>query len=223
MARGRQFATFPRDDFTTVDMKAPRWDPAQKKVVVNDIPIPEPGEDQLLVKLASASLYHSVMMAIGGIIELQPANWLAAAGCGGLGQLATQYAKAMSYHVVGIDINDTILAECKAQGTDAVSNSITNKDYVAEVLKLSGGGVKTSAVYSNAEAAYAGAPALIKLGGILIVVGIAHKPLQVPTMDLCLGSIESRLRAKASFGGWAKRLNLLLSIIFFLKLRSIQV
>jgi propanol-preferring alcohol dehydrogenase len=35
-------------------------------VVVNDIPIPEPGEDQLLVKLASASLYHSVMMAIGG-------------------------------------------------------------------------------------------------------------------------------------------------------------
>ena len=34
------------------------------KVVVNDVAIPEPGENQFLVKIASASLCHSDMMAI---------------------------------------------------------------------------------------------------------------------------------------------------------------
>jgi propanol-preferring alcohol dehydrogenase len=37
---------------------------AQKKIVVNEVPIPEPGENQFLVKMASASLCHSDMMAI---------------------------------------------------------------------------------------------------------------------------------------------------------------
>jgi len=34
-------------------------------VVVNDIPVPEPGENQFLVKIASASLCHSDMLAMG--------------------------------------------------------------------------------------------------------------------------------------------------------------
>jgi propanol-preferring alcohol dehydrogenase len=37
---------------------------AQKKIVVNEVPIPEPGESQFLVKIASASLCHSDLMAI---------------------------------------------------------------------------------------------------------------------------------------------------------------
>ena len=108
-------------------------------------------------------------------------------GCGGLGQLATQYAKAMGCHVVGIDINDDILAQCKAQGADAVFNSRTNKRYVEELLELTGGGVKTAAVFSNADAAYAGAPQIIKLGGVLMVVGLPHNPLKISSMDLALG------------------------------------
>lgn len=121
---------------------------------------------------------------------MKAGDWLAVVGCGGLGQLATQYAKAMGIHVVGIDINDTILAECKAQGADAVFNSMTNKEYVAEIIKLTGGGVGAAAVYSNADAAYAGAPQLIKLGGVLMVVGIPHNPLKISAMDLALGKFK---------------------------------
>ena len=36
----------------------------QKKIVVNELPVPEPGENQFLVKMASASLCHSDLMAI---------------------------------------------------------------------------------------------------------------------------------------------------------------
>jgi propanol-preferring alcohol dehydrogenase len=89
----------------------------------------------------------------------------------------------MGCHVVGIDINDSILSQCKAQGADAVFNSMTNKSYVEELLKLTGGGVKAVAVFSNADAAYAGAPQIIKLGGVL-------NPLKISSMDLVLGKYK---------------------------------
>jgi propanol-preferring alcohol dehydrogenase len=111
-------------------------------------------------------------------------------GGGGLGQLATQYAKAMGCKVVCIDINDEILAQCTAQGADAVFNSMTNKNYVKELLELTKGGVKAADVFSNADAAYAGAPAIIKLGGVLMVVGLPHNPLKISSMDLALGKYK---------------------------------
>lgn len=137
------------------------------------------------VQLLNDAAFHSVDSS-----ELKPGDWLGVIGCGGLGQLATQYAKAMGCHVVGIDINDDILAQCKAQGADAVFNSLTNKGYVEELLKLTGGGVKAAAVFSNADAAYAGAPQIIKLGGVLMVVGLPHNPLKISSMDLALGKYK---------------------------------
>nr|OQO26166.1 hypothetical protein B0A51_03885 [Rachicladosporium sp. CCFEE 5018] len=45
-------------------MKAGRWDSEQQKVVITEVPIPEPEKGQFLIKLASASLCHSDIMAI---------------------------------------------------------------------------------------------------------------------------------------------------------------
>jgi len=104
--------------------------------------------------------------------------------------LATQYGKAMGYKVVCIDISDEILVQCTAQGADAVFNSMTNKNYVKELLELTGGGVKAADVFSNADAAYAGAPAIIKLGGVLMVIGLPHNPLKISAFDLALGKYK---------------------------------
>jgi alcohol dehydrogenase, propanol-preferring len=93
----------------------------------------------------------------------------------------------MGFRVVGIDVNDSVLAQCKAQGADAVFNSMTNKNYVKELLEITGGGVKAATIFSNADAAYAGAPQIIKLGGVLMVVGLPQNPLQISSMDLALG------------------------------------
>lgn len=48
----------------TKTMKAAQWDPMQQKAVINNIPIPEPAPNQVLIKIASASLCHSDVMAI---------------------------------------------------------------------------------------------------------------------------------------------------------------
>lgn len=45
-------------------MKAGQWDPKQNKVVINHIPIPEPGPNEIVVKITSASLCHTDIMAI---------------------------------------------------------------------------------------------------------------------------------------------------------------
>ncbi|KAH8670397.1 alcohol dehydrogenase [Tricladium varicosporioides] len=282
-------------------MKAAQWDPTLQKVVINQIPIPEPKENEFLVKIASASLCLSDLMSIAipkadrdyavtlghegagyvnklhpsaegkgfkvgdavgflyiigccfecrgcmvhnnhcltqdsrvqgftadgffaeyalvdwhsaivlpsnldvktasplfcaGVTayhcvdscELNPGDWLVIIGCGGLGQFATQYAKAMGFKIIGIDINDEILANVKSQGADVVFNSRTNKTYAKEILELTQGGAPAVAVFSNANAAYKSAPPLVRLGGILMVVGLPHDGVTFDALDIARGT-----------------------------------
>lgn len=57
-------ATVTTNDPTGLLMKAGRWSAEEQKVVIQEVPIPEPGPNQFLVKTASASLCHSDMMSI---------------------------------------------------------------------------------------------------------------------------------------------------------------
>ncbi|CEL09759.1 hypothetical protein ASPCAL12889 [Aspergillus calidoustus] len=289
-------------------IKAAQWDPTQQKVVVNNIPTPSPAPHQLLIKLASASLCHSDLMAIAqtdltnpftlghegagyvaalgadvvdrgfhvgdpvgflyingccfecegcgvhnmhctqgnpvvagfgrgggdfgffqeyaavdwqnvialpreldpkrssavfcaGITAfhavdsctLRPNQWFAAIGAGGLGQLAVQYAKAMGYKVLALDINDKALEACKSQGADVTFNTATHSStYASDIKPLTNGGVHAAAVFSGAPAAYKSAPGIIRPGGVLMVVGISPKPLELSSFDLAIGSYVVR-------------------------------
>lgn len=134
----------------------------------------------LLMRLAA---FHAVNSC-----NLSPGQWFGVIGAGGLGQLATQYAKAMQLNVIAIDINDETLAICKSQGADHVFNSKTNPNYVDDIKKLTSGGCHATAVFSASNAAYASAPKLLRVNGLLMVVGIAKEPLQVSTYDLAVAN-----------------------------------
>ncbi|KAI6777851.1 Alcohol dehydrogenase-like protein [Emericellopsis cladophorae] len=137
---------------------------------------------------AGVTAYHAVDSC-----ELKPGEWLAVVGCGGLGQYATQYAKAMGLKVVGVDISDDVLQAVTALGADAVVNSRTNAQAADEVKRITGKGAHAAAVFSGANAAYASAIELLRTNGLLMVIGIAAKDLQVSTFDLTTG----RYRIKA--------------------------
>lgn len=122
--------------------------------------------------------------------ELSPGEWLGIVGCGGLGQIATQYAKAMGLNVIGIDIQDANLEETRKQGADAVFNSKDNANYVEEIKKLTGGGCKAVAVYTNSHRAYQAVPDIIKLGGTLMVIGIPPGSIDASYMDLVMGKYK---------------------------------
>ncbi|TPX13722.1 uncharacterized protein E0L32_005925 [Thyridium curvatum] len=282
-------------------MKAGQYDPKQGKVVVNEIPVPVPGKNEMLVKIKSASLCHSDFLAMeqtkdepvtighegcGHIVafdpsaegkgfsvgdavgflcfrgccyncrgcsihfthcetggqrlqgwpgtdgffaeyaivdyhaaikldesvwdmtrasavfcagvttfhsidqcDLSPGDWFGVVGCGGLGQMAIQYAKAMGLRVVATDVAVANLAEAKSQGADAVFNSMQS-GYIDEIKKLTGGGCKAVAVYTNADKAYETAPSLIAVGGTLMAVGLPKNPIKVDVMDIAVSNYQ---------------------------------
>src|SRR5271154_6034454 len=55
--------------------------------------------------------------------ETKPGQWIAISGCGGLGHLGIQYAKAMGLLVCAVDIDDGKLAHAKLLGADLVFNA----------------------------------------------------------------------------------------------------
>lgn len=109
----------------------------------------------------------------------------------------------MGIKTIGLDINDHQLNMAKKVGADAVFNSMANKNYVEEIKKLTGKGCHAAAVYSASNAAYAGAPNILRTGGLLMVIGIAPKGLDfINTFDLTTG----RYRVKADSTGIPQRM-----------------
>ena len=98
--------------------------------------------------------------------------------------MAVRYAKAMGLKVVGLDVNDAMLEIVKQNGADAVFNTRSNPNYVEEVKKLTGSGLHAVAVYSNASPAYATAQTVLKINGLLMVIGLPDKPIEFDPFPL---------------------------------------
>ncbi|KAJ5753583.1 uncharacterized protein N7511_007736 [Penicillium nucicola] len=131
---------------------------------------------------AGITAYHAVKKC-----ELKEGDWIAIIGCGGLGHLAIQYAKALKLRVIGIDISESQLESAKSLGADAVFNSAKNPDYAEDISRLTGGGAHAAVVLSASNAAYGSAPNVLRINGILMVIGIPKDNLSVNALDILLG------------------------------------
>jgi D-arabinose 1-dehydrogenase-like Zn-dependent alcohol dehydrogenase len=113
-------------------------------------------------------------------------------GCGGLGQLAVQYGKAMGFNVIGIDINDDILATAKSQGAVEVFNSRSSQNWASDAKAFMdrgpNKGADAVAVFSAAEAAYTSAAQIVKLGGVIMVAGLPPKGATFDALDIARGT-----------------------------------
>lgn len=148
----------------------------------------------------AAPLFCAGVTAYHGIedCELKAGQWIAAIGCGGLGHLGIQYAKAMGLKVIGIDIADQALEEAKKCGADHVFNSIKDEDWKKKIVEITGGGVDAAVNFTASKRSYDDCPAIIKPGhGLLMVVGIPREPLQLNALDIALG----RYRVKGANNG----------------------
>jgi len=127
---------------------------------------------------ASLQAFHGVDSC-----GLKPGQWIVIVGCGGLGQMGIRFAKAMELKVIGLDINDEVLQEAKDSGADIVLNS-RDPNFEQEIRKATNGGADAVVVYSAAQAAYDTATKTLKIGGILMVIGLPSKPIQFSALDL---------------------------------------
>lgn len=122
---------------------------------------------------------------------LEAGQFLAIIGCGGLGQLAVRYAKAMNLKVVALDIDDRMLRRAKECGADAAFNVKSNPSFSKELRKLTGRrGCHAAAVFSDSPAAYKTAQKALTFGGVLMVVGLSEKPIELPSVMLSFGALQ---------------------------------
>ena len=75
--------------------------------------------------------------------RVQPQEWVAIYGCGGVGQSAIMIAKALGARVIAIDISPTALAKAIQLGADITINSSTS-DALAQIRAATGDGADVS-------------------------------------------------------------------------------
>jgi len=115
--------------------------------------------------------------------DLRPGQTVAIVGVGGLGHLAVQYAKAMGYHVIAVDISDDKLSLARKLGADMVVNA-ARTDPVAELQK--DGGVEGALVTAVSEKSFAQAVGMLGRGGTMSLVGLPPGGFELPIFEVVL-------------------------------------
>lgn len=115
--------------------------------------------------------------------DAKPGDTVAIVGIGGLGHLAVQYAKAMGFHVIAVDISDQKLNLAKECGADETYNAL-EQDVVSEIA--SQGGVQGILVTAVSTKSFADSIGMLARGGTMSMVGLPPGGFEVPIFDLVL-------------------------------------
>ncbi len=120
------------------------------------------------------------------VLDCKPGDWVAISGIGGLGHLAVQYARAMGFHVIAVDIDDAKLALATRLGADMVINA-ARQDPVLEVQRSLRGahGVLVTAV---SRPAFAQALGMLHKRGTMSLVGLPPGDFALPIFDVVLNA-----------------------------------
>lgn len=120
------------------------------------------------------------------VLECKPGDWVAISGIGGLGHMAVQYAKAMGFHVVAVDISADKLALARKLGADLTLNA-AELDPAAELQKQLRGvhGALITAVSRNAFAQGIG---MLHKRGTMSLVGLPPGDFGLPIFDVVLNA-----------------------------------
>ena len=118
--------------------------------------------------------------------EVKPGEWVVVSGIGGLGHMAVQYAKAMGFHVIAVDIDDAKLSLAKSLGADMTINCST-QDAPAVVQSAIAGahGVLVTAV---SRPAFAQAVGMLHKRGTMSLVGLPPGSFELPIFDVVLNA-----------------------------------
>lgn len=117
----------------------------------------------------------------------KPGDWVAIYGIGGLGHVALQYAKAMGFNVVAVDIADEKLTLAKELGADETVNGL--KEDPVEAIQSRLGGVQASISVAVTKKAFEQAYESVKRGGTLVVVGLPNDELPIPIFNTVLNGV----------------------------------
>jgi propanol-preferring alcohol dehydrogenase len=132
---------------------------------------------------AGVTTYKALKMA-----DLAAGEWVAIYGIGGLGHLALQYAKAMGYRVIAVDIHDEKLKLAKELGADLTVNGAAVDP--AQAIFEQTGGAHAAVSVAVTKKAFEQAYRSVRRGGTLVVVGLPNDQLPIPIFDTVLNGVS---------------------------------
>jgi len=125
---------------------------------------------------------------------LEPEEWLAVWGAGGLGQLAIQMARLEGWRVIAVDPSAANRKLAAAAGAEVTLDP--NCDDVRKAFKGIGGAHGAISFVAAASAVQSAVRA-VRRGGCAVLVGLAPETIELPLLDVVLKG----LRVEGSFLG----------------------
>jgi propanol-preferring alcohol dehydrogenase len=123
--------------------------------------------------------------------DARPGEWLAISGIGGLGHIAIQYAKAMGFHVVALDVAPDKLALARELGAD-LAHDARDPGIVERIVRETGGGAHGVLVTAVSRSAFAQALQLARRRGTVSLVGLPPGTFETPIFDVVLKRLTLR-------------------------------
>jgi propanol-preferring alcohol dehydrogenase len=120
------------------------------------------------------------------VLDCKAGDWVAISGVGGLGHLAVQYAKAMGFHVVAIDVSEAKLSLARKLGAEKTVNALTTDPVMVLQRELKGAhGVLVTAVSNKAFDQGVG---MLHKRGTMALVGLPPGDFALPIFDVVLNA-----------------------------------
>ena len=137
------------------------------------------------ITCAGVTTYKAIKEA-----KVEPGQWVAIYGAGGLGNLAIQYAKKVfNARVVAVDINQDKLDLAKESGADLVVNGKEVED-VAGYIQEKTGGTHSAVVTAVSKVAFDQAIDSVRAGGTVVAVGLPSEYMELSIVKTVLDGIR---------------------------------
>lgn len=137
------------------------------------------------ITCAGVTTYKAIKEA-----KVEPGQWVAIYGAGGLGNLAIQYAKKVfNARVVAVDINQDKLELAKESGADLVVNGKEVED-VAGYIQEKTGGTHSAVVTAVSKVAFNQAVDRVRAGGTVVAVGLPSEYMELSIVKTVLDGIR---------------------------------
>ncbi|MFC0301625.1 alcohol dehydrogenase AdhP [Virgibacillus soli] len=137
------------------------------------------------ITCAGVTCYKAIKVS-----NIKPGQWIAIYGCGGLGNLAIQYAKnVFNAKVIAIDINDDKLALAKEVGADLLCNPVTVGDS-GKWIQEQVGGAHAAVVTAVSKTAFNEAVNCVRAASKVVAVGLPPETMDLEIVKTVLDGIE---------------------------------
>lgn len=134
---------------------------------------------------AGVTVYKGLLMTDAGA-----GDWVAVSGIGGLGHLAVQYARAMGFRVVAVDVDEAKLDLAASLGAAMTVNA--RKVDVGRYLQRQLGGTHGVLVTAASPPAFAQAVKIVRSGGTVVLNGMPPDDLSLSIFEVVMRAITLR-------------------------------